>query len=331
MPVVTFRTCSLSTLFILAVVSLNACGDEEDKLVNLEREGIIYSVGLVEIVDRGAIFDLGDAHSLKIDDKVALFRSSDDHFRPIGLLTVAETHPTFSRARVSTKVKPRAGDVVMFVREFSQLKTPDRHRDEFIQLKILKESGAITTSTRRRLPTAMSLLRYQQRHPKWERRSNSVLGFLNGESFADGGEERIENLLNQINLFREHYRSGKTSLPSAGKTWEAVMKTLAGETANAQHFASLPTVVEDDEDLAQGPSVRDIDRQVNSKLFDRTAEERSLIAFIVSTALQESQRESKQDLWVRQQFEQSQFPTLAEEDVVLDVVRDIIRGFGDTL
>ena len=106
------------------------------------------------------------------------------------------------------------------------------------------------------------------------------------------------------------------------------MSVLAGKTATLQHNSTQVENADDEfQDEETGPSIRDIKRAVAESLFDRTVEERNLLSFVVATALEDSPR--KLGLWLRQQAEQSQFPTLSSEDVVLEVIQDLIREFRD--
>lgn len=296
--------------------------------IELERKGIIYAIGQIDrIILRSPIIDLGDAHTLKAEENVAVFRRTGSFFTPIGTLRISETLATSAHAYPSRfEVKP--GDIVILVREFADLQTASNHQDDFIKRQIVKNSGSNGYTTRENISTALTLLRYDNKQPKWNSRRISVLGCLNGDSFSEGGEKTVQRLLNQINQYREHYRIGRNSLPAAGPKWNQVMQVLLGQTAKAQHAASQ--VGNADEELdgePQGPSMRDITRAVNKELFDRSEQERLLLAYIVATALEDAPQEI--DLWVKQQAEQSQFARLPSEDVVLEVVSGLIRKLRD--
>lgn len=316
---------ALSACALTAVCEQTANADELE--VPLERTGIVYSIGHVEsVINRGAVIDLGDAHTLRVEESVALIRQTENYFTPVGILRISETYPTFCHAHPSPTVKPQKGDIVIFIREFSDLRTPKVYREEFLQRQLIKNSGSNGYSTRRRSDTAMALLTYTKSQPKWEKSKSNILGYMNGSSFAGGGETSIKRLLNQINMFREHYRAGRNSLPASGRGWTQVMNVLAGKTATLQHNSTQVENADDEfQDEVAGPSIRDIKRAVAESLFDRTVEERNLLSYMVATALEDSPR--KLELWLRQQAEQSQFPTLSSEDVVLDVIQNLIREF----
>lgn len=295
--------------------------------VELDRPGLVYCIGRIEQVHKGsALIDLGDAQTLTADESVAVVRPTNGHYTPLGVIRIAETYPTFCRAYRSTYFEPKIGDVVMFVRQFSDLKPGGQHSIEFTKQQMIKKSGQNAYSTRRRTDVARALYDYEKNQPGWGRSRSDVVGYLNGASFAEGGEKQLKPLLNQLDMLRRHYRVGRNSLPAAGSAWVSVMSVLFGRTVVAQHESAQKIVVEDEQQFAdeeKGPAIRDVQRAVRDELFDRSQEEQNLFSFIVATALEQSPK--KFDLWLQQQVEQSQFPELADEDVVLDVVKAIVR------
>ena len=300
--------------------------------VELERPGLVYCIGRVEQVREGsALIDLGDVHTLKVEQPLAVIRPVDGYFTPVGVLRVAESYSTFCRAYRSRTCKPEKGDVVMFVRQFYDLEVGGRHTIDFTKQQIIKRSGENSYSSSRRIDVARALHNYEKSQPKWERSRSSIVGYLNGASFAEGGEKNLKALVSHLNMIREHYRVGRNSLPAAGEGWVTIMPVMLGDTAIAQHESAQSIVVDGDGDPdgeTSGPTIRDVQRNVKEQLFDSTEEERNLISFIIATALEKSP--PKFDLWLQQQVEQSQFPELADEDVVLEVIRNIVQNLRDT-
>lgn len=297
--------------------------------VDTVRSGLIYSIGSVEhVANNSAVIDLGDIHTLKPEEQVAVFRPTSSYYVPIGLARIATTYPSHCQSHAMSGNALKPGDIVIFVREFSQMQTADRHRDQFLKQQLVKNAGVNSYATGRRRDTATALLNYQYNQPKWERSKSSVIGYLNGETYAEGGETSVKTLLNHLNMIREEYRIGRNSVPAAGPDWVRVMNVLYGPTATAQHEAAQRVSDEDEPaDENTGPSLRDVQRKVSERLFDRTTEEQHLLSFLVATVLEQPPR--KFDLWMTQKVEQSQFPELSDEDVVLDVVRDIVRDLRD--
>ncbi|MEO1979721.1 MAG: hypothetical protein ABGZ24_04330 [Fuerstiella sp.] len=316
---------------IFAILLTSSAQTFAQNEIEVIRSGLIYGLGHVEGVTRGsALIDLGDVHTLKVDEQVAVIRRVENHFVPIGVLRVEQTGPTTCRARRSNVVKPLPGDIIMFTREFWQLKTGPHFRDEYLKQQIIKTSAALGYSTFRRGETAAALMKYQLNHPKWERADGRVIGYLEGASFSDGRRRFIAKLLAQIGMIREDHRIGGRTLPAAGEEWVQGMRVLLGPTVTAQHEAAQP--VSGDEDLLEedfGPTVRDIQRVVRERLFARLDEELNLITYLVATLLENPVGNER--LWFIQQFGQSQFPDLARDDAVFEQIRIIVRDLQDDL
>ncbi len=320
--------CHVAICAVFLTLSTQAFAQNEIEVI---RSGLIYGLGHVERVSRGsALIDLGDVHTLKVDENVAVIRPVENYFVPIGVLRVEQTSPTTCRARHSNTVKPLPGDIVMFTREFSQLKTGPHFRDEYLKQQIVKTSATLGYSTFRRRDTAAALMKYQMNHPKWERADGKVIGYIEGASFSDGRRKFIEGLLAQIGMLREHHRVGGNTLPAAGEHWVNVMTVLLGPTVIAQHAAAQP--VSNEEDLPEedfGPTIRDIRRVVRERLYARIDEELELITYLVATLLENPV--GNEHLWFIQQFGQSQFPELTRDDAIFEQIRVIVRDLQDDL
>ncbi|MCR9198088.1 MAG: hypothetical protein NXI04_05565 [Planctomycetaceae bacterium] len=315
----------IALLATILLVSPRPAAMGQDSNIDLDRDGIVYVIGQVrQVINRAGLVDLGDAHTVRRAERLAVIRREKDHYVPIGVVTVNETYPTFCVLNPTPRLTVEVGDIVMTVREFSELTPPAQHQRRFIEQQIVKNSGANGYSTRLRRDTAATLLKYTRSQPRWEKQTNQILGYLNGASFSDGREKTVSRLIRHINMLRRDYREGRNSIEIMGTEWNSVMDVLFGRTVKSQHAASQVGDADADDGFADdGPTPRDITRIVDEKLFDRNRQERLLFKYIVAAALERSPR--KLDLWVRQKAEQSQFIRLDTEDVVLDVVRKIIR------
>ncbi|MEZ6130157.1 MAG: hypothetical protein R3C59_15840 [Planctomycetaceae bacterium] len=298
--------------------------------VSLDRSGLVYVLGRIEIVARNsAVIDLGDVHTLHVGNDVAVIRPTDNYYVPVGVLRIQETGATSSHAAGNSKVQPQAGDVVMFVREFSELKTPELHRNSFFREQLVKDSGANGYSTVRRSQISVAMQEYQSRYPKWRRSDKHVVGFLTGNSFSDGREQLIQPLLNQIDLFRDSRREGSNSLAAAGPGWEAVMNVLFGPTVAERHAAAQKVISDENvvEDKAALP-VTSIQRLVRDELFERLEEEQNLISYLVARAIEDPPRGL--DFWLPLRLSQSQFPQLADDSALIDQIRNVIQKLQDS-
>ena len=331
MPVSLLRSFS-ARLSALAMASAVLCmptpavgqGGSE---IDLERDGIVYVIGQVrQVINQRGLVDLGDAHTVKRAERLAVLRRERDYFIPVGVVSVGETYPTFCVLNASPQIRVEVGDIVMTVREFSQLTPPAPYQERFIEQQIVKNSGANAYSTRLRRDTASTLLKYSRSQPRWEKKTTQILGYLNGASYSDGREKSLSRLVRHINMLRQDYREGRNSIEITGRKWNAVTQILFGESAKAQHAATQVGDADADDGFADaGPTPGDIVRMVDDRLFERTEQERIFFQYVVAAALERSPQ--KLDLWVRQKAEQSQFIGMGSEDVALDVVRKIIRNF----
>ena len=312
--------------------SLNQVGLYHDSAavgsVETERSTLVYSIGTVEKMIRGAaLIDLGDLHTLSVaapKNKVALFRSTAEKYVPVGVLKISETYSTYSLAFPAPGVKPEAGDVVMFVREISQLKSADNHRDDFIKQQLVKNAYATGYSTVRRFETAKVMRTYFEDHRKWERSRANIGGFLNGESFASGREQSLKPLLNYLGMLREDFRIGRNSLTASGKKWTETSRALFGATVMTQHAAAQNVEFEDPVFADQKrPPDRDIQREVGERFFDRSEEQKNTLSYIVAALLEANPRND--DAWFHRTILQTQFPELGEETFVLEQIREILK------
>lgn len=315
-----------SLLFLVAISVLlpNFLTSVQGQDLSLSRSGLVYGLGRVQRLKSSSIqIDLGDVHTLKPGEKVAIFRGKDNYYVPLGVVEVRETHPNFCQATKPSKVRPQVGDIAMFAREFSQLKTATEHRDDYARLTLLKNSGRNRYSTFGSVDVAVALADYGAHYDEWERSKRDVIGFMYGKSFVETREDGIAPLMRQINMMREIHRDGRKSLPAAGEGWKSVISTLSGPTARAQHLAAQQVVTDDEfvDAESSGPTIRDIKRQVRDTLFDKLDEEQKLLTYLVANLIEIAPRNT--EVWFSHNLKQSQFPLLAEEPNLVEQVRAI--------
>ena len=317
---VTLVTC-------LLMVTLHSAGAQE---VDLYRSGLLYGMGTVEQVSRGsAIIDVGQAQTLKVDDRVVLIRQVSTYYVPVGVLPIRETYPTFSRTGAVRGVAPQENDIVLFVREFQQIRPARQYESDLIRQRMIQNSGTNRSSSRRRLDAAMSMLEYRRNFGKWEKSNDTVVGYLAGASFAGDRRKSLDVLLSHIGMMREVHRGGYDGLAAAGPGWEAVVKELSGPTVLKAYEEAKQAAEEakDEFTIDDGPSIRDIRRTISSKFYDRLDEEKNLFSFLVASILEISPR--NEDFWFQRQIGQSQFPGITEEEVVreqLQIILQELRG-----
>lgn len=320
------RFClSIAALLVVAAPAVQAQTDSPTD-VNLDRAGIRYSIGTVTLVQRGeAQIDLGEVHSLKKLDRLAIFRPRVGKYHPQGVVTLQEVFGVRCRTMVVRGFEIEPGDIAITIREFSQVPPAGRFRDDYVRRQKVRFSAKPNYSTVGRKSVAHTLWEYQDKYGKWEKSSGDVIGFLNGDTWREGGEERAKNLLNYINLLRRHRSEGLNSAPGAGAKWESVMSVLYGPTAIKRHESSQAITEEDTYSLGQAPrpSVRSIERRVNEQFFDREPAARQLLAYIVLTGLESSP--VREDLWLQTILTQSQYPELVGEESISQPMLELIN------
>lgn len=280
------------------------------------RSQIVYLIGSVEQVVLGAAnIDLGDVHTIRKGEKLAVFRSMNSYYRPIGLLTIAETHPTWSRVETSRTIEVERLDLVLAVRELAELRTGPEQLEQYLKMQIVRTKNRNQYSTRRRTEEAAALRRYAREQPKWERSNAAVVGNLYGTSFGEGISPREQRLLDGINLLRKLHQSGAASVPAAGSQWNQVMQVLHGPTVLEEGGALKEAAAASDDPDAGRFSIVDIRTVVTDRLFDRSEEEQNTVAVLVATMLKTEV--GNESLWLQTHLKQTQFPYLASDDEIL--------------
>ncbi len=320
------RSLQPHRLFLLALALFSAsAGQKANAEIDTELSGLIYGLGQVnQIVQGAAVIDLGDVHTLKVNDPVALIRSRDGHYTPVGVIRVAESYPTSSYMHKTTGVTPELGDIALFVREFREMKTSAEFRDDFLRNQMVKNSGRNEYSTRGRQETAMAIRNYSREHRKWRQSRRRVIGHLRGASFGEQELGSVDRLLTHLSMMRELYRDGRNSTAAAGPRWKEVTSVLYGPTATSQHEAAQTVVLEDD--LGAQPTrvgIREIQREVRSRMFGRLPGEHNLAAFLLASLIEQSP--ARVETWFQEKIQNSQFPELAKDGATIRQLTRMLR------
>jgi hypothetical protein len=189
--------------------------------------GLVCFIGNVEKVIQGAaVVDLGEIHQLIPGSSVAIFRSKESHFEPLGQLIVAKSFPAFFQAETDIELAPEVGDIVMFVRTVGELGTADSLRDRFLARQKILNMNNNGYNTTRHYATSVALGEYRRRQPQWLRKSTGVTGIIQSESSGELSS-RIQRLLQQIDQFRRLQARGVPVAAVAGHRWSTVMNIMA--------------------------------------------------------------------------------------------------------
>jgi len=295
--------------------------------------GLVYFAGTVRTIIQGAaIIDLGDVHTLKTGDRVAVFRSQDSYMRPLGVITVKESHPNwFHTARNSSSHLQRQ-DLVVYVRTVAEIGRPQNHFDDYLAEQYLKSRGRNAYSTVNDRDVAMAIREVTERQPVWVREQKRVSGLVAGTSLDEAAENRLELLTHQINQIRRLGELGVPAAEAAGPAWQQVMSVLRGPTIEVQVIEKLGNdqqnfnVVDAPEDV-EVPVDR-IRNTVKRILFARPEEVQDVVSMLVTSMLRMQVGDER--LWLRRQLLEGQFPSLADDDQIYFDVDLITRQLRST-
>lgn len=320
------------TLFILllAFCADATCVRAQTDVGVSDRTELVYFIGQVNSVSgRTALVNLGEVHSLDVIDEstgkvqaVSVFRAEGSTFRPVGIASVMEARATVSEVKTDYLTNLLAGDVVMFVRQMSELRNGSHHEDHVLRAMALRQKRVANRSSAERNATAQRLAAYKSAYPKWERSRSRIAG----EFFAREDLEmtpELQRLLKQINLFRTYHADGFLSVKAAGPTWSTTISPLLGADAKIKH-QSATAAAADSENGERPLDIPNLRRITEEEFFDATAEQKNTGAFLVATALRKQPRSLEQ--WLQTQFLQTQYPEWVDNENVVERIRDAVRA-----
>lgn len=314
------RTLLVScTGFVLTLLSslLNAAQVSAD-----DPAGLIWFVGSVTgLVDERASVDLGEAHNLRDGQALALFRRNDDHYVPLGILTIADSRPTWCLMEKSSRFQPRPGDVAIYVRSMKQLGTGEEFQDAFLKHQIASRGDRNGYSNLQLQEEAAVLQRFVNRQPRWVKEHKPVAGTIRSASVDRNALDEMQPLLNQILKFQEFQSQGVPIDKAVGAEWSLVLSTLIVREVglpqpDANDGKPEPSETNVTEPATELPTestipVESIRRHVDRIMFTRTPEERR-VATLICTALEQFSP-LHEKLWISQQLRSTQFASLATD------------------
>ncbi len=291
-----------------------------------ERSSIVYVAGQVAAATESTcLIDLGAVHTIYLRHRLVVFRPTDGYYRPIGYITVVRADATSSDCRHQIDAQP--GDLVMAVREISELNPGERHRDLILRRRLIRSYLKTATSSFNNIRTANALSTYQLQFPKWERSRGDVAGTLMSEELEERADKRLDRLRSQLNLMRRLYQQDAQVVAAAGDPWEDAMALLAGKTAAAAH--ALRVEGQQDADENDAASLQVAPDELRSRVFDRVfhlePEQRNTIALVIASLLPDAGVENS--IQLRTAIAQTQFPDLVENDQLLDDMGRMLQDF----
>lgn len=324
------NTCLTLSVVLLtfSMTQPNACAQTEVSIS--DRTELIYFIGQVtNVSDRTSVINLGESHALDLIDpatgkiqEVSIFRTDGPVFRPIGTVTVIEANPTYARTKSDYSTKVQVDDVVIYVRQVSDLRNGDDHEDHVLRSAALRKKRVASRTSVERNAIATILAQYKLQFPKWERSRKEIADYFFARQDLQMTND-LEQLLKQINLFRRYHADGFQSVKAAGPEWVKAMGPLYGTDTIVKHKSATSVVQEPDGEVAPPLDVVSLRRITDRQFFDSTPQQKATAAFLVATAMRVQPRSPEQ--WLAIQFPQTQFPEWTDDESAVKRIRDSKR------
>jgi hypothetical protein len=304
--------------------------------------GLIWFIGSVtEHGTSPATVDLGEAHALHEGDRIAIFRSVDSHFEPIGTCRVLESRATWCIPQVPVGRALRSGDRVIYVRTISQLGAGEDFRNEFLLRQLVRMTNANSYSTLRQQEEADALQRFVARQPRWQRDQKRIAGTVRSETVTSDEANRLKPLFNQVLKFQEYRTRGIPVRHAVGAAWDDVLTALTPRTppllppaevtteaakAALQNAAANkpPQPAQVIDRSALDKRIDRIRRHTERILFVRSREERNVVTIICAALELDSPSNERQ--WYTYEIAKTQFAAQSEDPQLLDDLEAVVEA-----
>ena len=329
------RCGSFLTVLGLSVLLMPIAGTSTARAQELFRRdgaGISWFVGTVQHSSDGQpTVDLGDAHGLDDGEAVAVFRQQDMHFRPLGVIRIENSFPSWSIPAKTIRFDLKTGDVIVYVRTLSQLKTGDSFRNNYMRQQLIKTGTRNGYSTVLAQTEAEALQNYISRQSKWVRDYQHVAGTIRSKSAASIETKQLQSLLRQVMHLQLLNTLRVPVEASMGIEWQSVVTQLLPAP---EPVVEVPKVVAPEEAAvaavaAEGAVAPGVDREkivevmerhVENIMYVRMPEERKL-AKVMCIALEtinwkeigNGRPPANERQWFTLQLQRSQFPALSDD------------------
>ena len=331
------RCGSFLTVFGLSVLLLPVFGASTAKAQELfgrDGTGIIWFVGTVQHSSDGQpTVDLGDAHGLDDGVTVSVFRPQDMHFRPLGVVRIENSFPSWAIPAKSSRFELKTADVIIYVRTLAQLKTGNDFRDTYLRQQLIKTGTRNGYSTVLGQTEAEALQTYISRQAKWVRDFEHVAGTIRSKSAASIETKQLQSLLRQVMHLQLLNTLRVPVEESMGPEWQSVVTQLlpapdavlespkpvaSGEAASDPAAADSPA--SETPTVNKEKIVEVIERRVENIMYVRLPEERKL-AKVMCVALEtinwkeigNGRAPANERQWFMLQIQRSQFPALSDD------------------
>ncbi len=317
----------MRALIILIGISVSCLSSSLAQSLTEQRSSILYVIGRVSSADKtSCIIDVGAVHTIASQDQLAVFRPVRGHFQPIGRIRVTRVEPTTSHC--INHVRSMPNDIVMVVREISELYPGARHRERVVRQQVVRSYRMTSFSTINNVRTAMALSDYELQFPEWERSRGDIAGTFFSDSMQESADESLRRLRSQINMMRRLYQQDAQMVAAAGDIWSNIMPLVAGETAEAGHALQLKDLHDGDvsEDRVQFSAV-ELRRRVLDRIYQLQPEQQNVVALIVASLMSGSSRDAT--LFLRTAINQTQFPDLDDDEQFMEDLGQLVLDIRD--
>ncbi len=264
--------------------------------------------------------DLGFVHGLRQDQQLAVFRSSDTSWDPVGIVAVAEVGSHQSGVRVSRGLNPQPGDLVLV----SAAATPEVSRSAlqhyYVTSRILTLKGRNQYDTRP-VGTEVRELAYRQNMARrWYRSRDDGPKIAWGATRDVYRSVRVEALARQCQMLDNLLMDAPGAVESLSERWRTILPFIRG--VPPREPTGEPAPEDADGDFATTADAVNLLPRVRSEFATEPEALQEMVAVICAAAL--AQPPASLRSFIRSRLLQSQFAYAVTEQETLQAIEDFI-------
>ena len=289
-----------------------------------------YVVGQIVRVSGDADIDLGFVHGFKLGDRLALFRSSDIAWEPVGVVKVTRADSSTSIVTSIHGLRPQRGDLVVVAQSLLPSRPASKRAEHFVTQRILDrrmknhyDTLATSTDTRQ-----LAKQRYYAK--RWFRRgADSGIKLTMGVRREAYDSKRVVRLAKQCRYLAKLRNEYPTVMTSVSDRWTMVLPTVAPVKEPVQpKTTDAADENADAGDEFAATAVPDILPLVEVGFKDEPKAIQETTAVVLAALLAKSPR--SYPAFLQSQYLQTQFPRLAtDEEFIRELEAFIPRLTGE--
>lgn len=293
-------------LFSISILLPQSSGAQERVSSKAE-----FVIGQVQRVSGSAEIDLGFVHALKKGDRLALFRSSDIAWNPIGVVKIA--NPGSSRSTVASVLgpSPKRGDLVVIAQSLLPARPSKKRAEHYVTQRILSrylQNGYDTTAT----STDTRQLASQKDHAnRWFRHgSKTGIKLTLGVRREAYDSKRVTRLAKQCRYLGKLRVEDPSLMSSLSARWKMILSTVAPISDKVEPKQTDAT--SDDGEEFASTVVPNILPRVQQHFKDEPPAVQETTALVLAALLSKSPR--SYPAFLQAQYLQTQFPQLGTDE-----------------